>query len=505
MPNDVEVLLSQLTLEEKVSLLAGGDVWRTMAVDRVGLPAIKVTDGPNGARGDSTTDAKAVCLPASISLAASFDSALVFEVGCLLGRETARKGAHVLLAPTINMAKHPLGGRNFESFGEDPYLTTVLAVAYISGVQNVEGVGACAKHFVANDVEYARLTVSSELDERTLREVYLRPFEAVVDAGVWSIMAAYPKLNGTHCSEHHWLLTELLRDEWGFDGLVMSDWGATHHRSRPVNAGLDLEMPGPAVALGANLLAAVNEGEVSLEVLDERVKRVIDLAVRSGRINDMTESPELSVDLPEEQALARQASAAGMVLLRNDDLLPLDQASVKTVAVIGPNADPGIIQGGGSAELMAHHTISPAAGLAAVFENTTVSVGCLAHRYLPLVPTEQWLGEGEARMTTEVFAGSDFDAEPAITRPSRGAFTLVAGGLDVLPEPMRWSQRWSGTLRIDVGGVHQFNVISTFLSSVFVNGELLVDNWNQMEPGDGFFQKASAEVVGSVDLAPGTA
>ena len=175
----------------------------------------------------------------------------------------------MLLAPTINIARHPLGGRNFESFGEDPYLTSVMAVAFIEGVQDNDGVGACAKHFVANDVEHARMTVSSQVDERTLREVYLAPFEAAVRAGVWSLMASYPKLNGTHCTEHRWLLTDLLRNEWGFDGLVMSDWGATHHHSRPVLAGQDLEMPGPPRALGVALLAAVEAGEVPIGVLDE--------------------------------------------------------------------------------------------------------------------------------------------------------------------------------------------------------------------------------------------
>lgn len=504
MNREAAAIVDQLTTEEKVSLLSGSDVWRTAPIERLGVPAIKVTDGPNGARGDSTTGARAICLPSSISLASSFDADLVHEVGRLLGRETARKGAHVLLAPTINLAKHPLGGRNFESFGEEPFLTTRMAVAYVSGVQDNEGVGACAKHFVANDVEYARLTVSSEVDERTLREVYLPPFEATVQAGVWSLMAAYPKLNGEHCTEHHWLLTELLRDEWGFDGLVMSDWGATHHPVRPVTAGLDLEMPGPPRALGPKLLAAIEAGEVPMEALDARARQVIDLVVRSGRIGVMDEPAEQSVDLPEERDLARRAAASGMVLLRNEGVLPLDPEFARTVAVIGPNADPGVIQGGGSAELPAHRTVSPLAGLADVFESVTHQPGCIASRYLPLVPTDAWEGEGEARLRHEIFAGDDLSAEPVVVRSSRSIFTLIAGGLAELPEPMRWSQRWTGTLRIDVAGTHRFSVFAIGPSRVFVDGVLVVDNWTTTERGDGFFQKASTEVVGEASLDIGS-
>lgn len=509
MPATANDLLRQLTTEEKVFLLSGSDVWRTLGVERVGLPPIKVTDGPNGARGDSTTGARAVCLPASICLAASFDTELVQEAGHLLGVEAARKGAHVLLAPTINIARHPLGGRNFESFGEDPFLTTAMAVAYVEGVQDVEGVGACAKHFVANDVEYARMTVSSEVDERTLREVYLAPFEAVVEAGVWSLMASYPKLNGTHCSEHEWLLTDLLRDEWGFDGLVMSDWGATHHHSRPVLAGQDLEMPGPPRALGAKLLAAVESGEVPMEVLDARALRVIDLAVRANRIGVLDEQPEQSVDTPEDRALARRIASSGVVLLKNADLgngpiLPLDPASITSVAVIGPNAAPGVIQGGGSAQLAPHHLVSPVDGLAAVYGKVVAAAGSRRARYLPLVPAEAWVSNGDRPIALEIFAGADLGAPPAMTRNTKRLGTMIQGGVAGLPDPNSFSQRWSATLRIDEAGTHQFSVFACGLSRVLINGDVIVDNWTNPTPGDGFFQMASSEVVGSIDLEPGT-
>ncbi len=499
-------LVAQLTRDEKVALLSGADVWRTAAIERLGIPATKTTDGPNGARGDSTTGARAVCLPASISIAASFDAELVTEVGRLLGRETVRKGAQILLAPTINMARHPLGGRNFESFGEDPMLTSVMAVAYIAGVQD-EGVGACAKHFVANDVEYARLTVSSEIDERTLREVYLAPFEAAVNAGVWSLMAAYPKLNGEHCTENRWLLTDLLRDEWGFDGLVMSDWGATHHRSRPIVAGMDLEMPGPPLVLGQGLLDAIEAGELTEADLDAPASRVVDMAVRAGRIGDLAADVEQSVDLPEERALAARAASDGMVLLRNEaaegqaPVLPLDSSALTTVAVLGPNADPGVIQGGGSAQLPAHRVVSPLEGLATAFDQADVRhhPGCLAHRYLPQPASDLWAGD----ITREVWASSDLSGQPALTRPSSGIYNLTAGGIAELPDPMSWSMRWTADINVATTGTHEFSVFAVGPSRVLVNGELVVNNWDDTDPGDGFFQKSTTERRGSIDLTAG--
>lgn len=510
---DVAELIDQLDIDEKIALLSGSDVWRTAAVPRLGIGTVKVTDGPNGARGDSTTGARAVCLPASIGMAATFDTDLVVEIGRLLGRETSRKGSSVLLAPTINMARHALGGRNFESFGEDPQLTAEMAVAYITGVQD-EGVGACAKHFVANDVEYRRLTVSSEVDERTLREVYLRPFEAAVEAGVWSLMAAYTKLNGDHCTQHEWLLTTLLRDEWGFDGLVMSDWGATHHPTKPVERGMDLEMPGPPLALGAKLRAAFDAGDIAEDAIDARVRRVVELAIRAGRTipaadaaggaSVETEPAELSVDLPEERALARSLAADSMVLLRNTNTtLPL--LDVSSVAVIGPNADPGVIQGGGSAQLPAHHLTSPMSGLVDVFgaEAVTHEVGCLAHRYLPDVDPSQWEGS-DRPLDLEIYGSADLSGDVAISRTVRSVTVMLAGGIDELPDPMRWSQRWRGQLRIDRSGTHQFGVMAVGPSRVFVDGVEVVDNWTSMTPGDAFFQKASAQKIGEIDLEAGS-
>ena len=251
-PNEdwIETTLARLTLAEKVSLLAGANFWETVAIDRLGIPSVKMTDGPNGARGSVTENGPtAAVFPAGIALGASWNPALVREVAQALAEEARSKGADVVLAPTVNMHRGPLNGRNFECFSEDPQLTTDLALAYIEGLQS-KGVGATIKHFIGNESEYQRMTMSSDIGARALREIYLPPFEAAVRAGVWAVMCSYNRLNGTHTSEHKWLLTDLLKREYGFDGVVVSDWTAVKSTDPSVNAGLDLEMPGPALYRG---------------------------------------------------------------------------------------------------------------------------------------------------------------------------------------------------------------------------------------------------------------
>src|SRR5579859_7838255 len=240
---DVEALLRQMTLQEKVAILAGTNTWYTVPAERLGIPSLKMSDGPNGARGAGgfTGGVKAACFPAEISLASTWNTDLIERVGQALAREAKMKGAQVLLAPTVNIQRSPLGGRNFECFSEDPYLSARLAVAYITGLQH-EGVGASIKHYACNDEEFERYSLSSEVRERPLREIYLQPFEAAVrECQPWTVMAAYNLVNGVAASENPYLLTEILRDEWGFDGAVISDWFFSVKSTAPsVNAGLDL-------------------------------------------------------------------------------------------------------------------------------------------------------------------------------------------------------------------------------------------------------------------------
>ncbi|MBN1966527.1 MAG: glycoside hydrolase family 3 protein, partial [Anaerolineae bacterium] len=322
MEERIEALLPQMTLQEKVSLLAGASAWYTVPIARLGIPAIKVTDGPNGARGETDIGGgvgiTSACFPVGIALAATWDTALIERVGQALGEETRSKGAHILLAPTVNIHRSPLGGRNFECYSEDPYLTARMAVAYIKGVQS-QTVGATVKHFVCNDSEFQRNTISSEVTDRPLRELYLPPFKAAVqEAGTWAVMSSYNRVNGTYVSDSSRFLLDILKREWGFDGIVVSDWGGTYSTVEAANAGLDLEMPGPARRRGERLLKAVQDGAVSEERIDDSVRRMLRTIIRSGAMDHPEARPEQSIDKPEHRALSRQAGAEAIVLLKND-------------------------------------------------------------------------------------------------------------------------------------------------------------------------------------------
>src|SRR5947199_6803877 len=302
---DVEDLLRQMTLQEKVATLAGTKTWYTVPVERLGIPSLKMSDGPNGARGAGglTGGVKTACFPAGISLASTWNTDLLERVGQALARETKMKGAQVLLAPTVNIQRSPLGGRNFECFSEDPYLSARLAVAYIHGLQQ-EGVGASIKHYVCNDEEFERFSISSEVRERALREMYLLPFRAAVrETQPWTIMAAYNLVNGISASENHYLLTEILRHEWGFDGVVVSDWFfSVKSTAASVNSGLDLEMPSPRWR-GQKLLEAIERGEVAEATIDSSVRRLLQLLAKAGLFEFTEQVPEQDIDLPEHRAL----------------------------------------------------------------------------------------------------------------------------------------------------------------------------------------------------------
>ena len=355
---DERALVARLSLGEKVSLLSGRDHWTLPALPAIGLEAIKMSDGPTGVKGgDEHPDGPTV--PCGTALAATWAPDLVEEVGALLGEAARAAGVHVLLAPATNMLRSPLGGRTFEYYGEDPALAAAITSAYIRGVQSC-GVAATVKHFVCNEVESSRMTASVEIDEQALRELYLRPFEsAVCDADVWAVMCSYNKLGGTYMSAHP-LLDELLRVEWGFTGVVVSDWGAVHDTVPSAQSGLDIEMPGPPSHRGEKLVAAARSGEVPEEMIDEKVVRVLRLARRTGALGGSV-APRRTSDAP---GLLRRAAAESFVLLKNDgDLLPL--APDTKIAVLGPLAAVSPLQGGGSANVGPIAGASPLDGIRA--------------------------------------------------------------------------------------------------------------------------------------------
>ncbi|MFZ4517872.1 MAG: glycoside hydrolase family 3 protein [Microthrixaceae bacterium] len=507
----VEELLDRLDLDERSALTAGVGMWRNHAVERVGLPPIKMTDGPVGARGDRFVGTTSALTPCSSALGATWDPPLVEEVGRILGGETRAKRAHVLLAPTVNLHRHPFAGRNFECFSEDPYLTARLAVGFVRGVQST-GVGACIKHFVANDSEYQRHTISSDVDERTLRELYLVPFEAAVaEADVAAVMSAYNRLNGTYCAEHHWLLVDLLKTEWGFRGAVISDWwGAQSPAS--AEGGLDLEMPGPPIHLGTTSAARVRDGGLDAAVVEEQARRLLRLAGRTGALT-ADERPESSEEAPGAREVLRRAGAAAVVLLRNEPVagtpvLPLELPDGATLAVVGPNAAHTMLLGGGSATVNPHHSGSVLDGLRDHYGDRVRIVhepGPATHPSAPPVPPAQIRPaqheHGASGLTLEYFPNRELDGPP--TRVEGAAGTRLNWIDDDAVPAKGFSVRATGTFTAEVAGDHTFTLVTAGTGTLRLGGELLLDNRDDPRPGTAFFGLGTEEIRGSVHLDAG--
>jgi beta-glucosidase len=506
----IESLVQAMTVEEKVSLAAGSGLWHTTAVERLGIPRLKVTDGPIGARGAGMTGAvTSVCFPCGTALAATWNPDLIRRVGETLAEEAQSKGARVLLGPTVNIHRSPLAGRNFECYSEDPYLSARIAVAYIQGVQS-RGVAATVKHFVCNDSEFERMTISSAVGARALREIYLPPFEAAVrEAGVWAIMTAYNRLNGVYCSENPWLLRDLLEGEWGFDGLVMSDWYGTHSTAAAANAGLDLEMPGPPQYMGGRLLAAVRAGEVPEAVVDDHARRLLRLLERTGALDEPEEQAEQAIDRPEHRTLARDAATEAIVLLKNEGgMLPLDPAGMRRLAVIGPNAARPAIQGGGSAQVTPHYVITPLAALRAALPGVEViyEPGCSIDRGVP--PLDAGLlraPDGEPGLLVEYFAGSSPAGTPLRTERARRTRLQWLGDLSSELPANGFAARLTGRFTPETSGSYTFSLTSAGRSRLSCDGALIVDNWDEQPSGASFYGAGGPPLTGIADLVAGRA
>ncbi|KAH6689902.1 glycoside hydrolase superfamily [Plectosphaerella plurivora] len=368
---DIEGILKSLNLEDKVKLVAGAALFETAAIPEKNVPSIKLTDGPNGTRGAAMDgNTAAACFPAACSVAATFDPEISRRIGCALGEEAIGKGASCLLAPTVCIHRHPLGGRNFESYSEDPFLSGKLAAQMISGVQS-HGIAATIKHFVANEQETSRMTVNETISQRALREIYLRPFEiAIKESNPWAVMTAYNHVNGTHCDADSWLLQDILRGQWGWQGLVMSDWGGTNTVAESLKAGLDLEMPGPPRVRKLDAVStALANGELSMDDLDDRVRTLIRFLQQVGAFTKVPVLNPTAVDRPEHRALIREAGARGIVLLKNEgNILPItpESSAGKRIAMIGFAKD-ALAHGGGSAAVNPHYRVTPWEGLRAAF------------------------------------------------------------------------------------------------------------------------------------------
>lgn len=355
MKKEISQIVDELTLEEKASLCSGDSWMSTEAISRLDVPSIHVADGPHGIRIDEKSRSEkkgkvTTGFPTASAVGSSWNRDLVREMGKTLGKECQNMGVHVLLAPGINVKRTPLCGRNFEYYSEDPFLSGELGSSFVDGVQS-QGVGTSLKHLACNNQETDRMTVSAEVEERPLREIYLAGFKRVVKGEKpWTVMCSYNRLNGTYASEHPYLLTEILRDEWGFEGLVVSDWGAVNDRVAGLKAGLDLEMPGPSKLNDQKILDAVKSGELDESVLDQAVERILKLVLKAT--SGAKKGSEIEVDAEAHHELARKIASESIVLLKNDDeFLPLDESDISSLAVVGSLAKEPSLQAGGSSEV----------------------------------------------------------------------------------------------------------------------------------------------------------
>jgi beta-glucosidase len=495
--------LADMTVEEKASLTAGQGTWNTPPIDRLGIPPVYMTDGPAGARGVNFpgigVQTPSICIPCGSAIGATWNTELVEKLGAVLGTETRRKGSHLLLAPTVNIHRSPLGGRSFECYSEDPLLSGKTAAAFIRGLQS-EGAAATVKHFVCNDQEFERMTIDVVVDQRTLREIYLVPFElAVREGNALAIMTAYNRLNSVYCAENEDLF-RILREEWGFEGIVMTDWFGGASTAGAAKAGLDLQMPAPDRFYGARLAEAVRTGEVPEAELDAIANRMLtlfdELDVYSAKPNEYIVVPELDETIHRE--LTRQAAAESMVLLANNGTLPLNVAATKSVAVIGPNAATPRIMGGGSAEVMPRTITTLLDALNNTFgaDKVTFEKGCDIDLRVPLASARLLSPTGEQGFSVDVFPNTEWTGEPKLTVNRADGRAMLLTGQDRGIGASGFSFRATSTYTTDVSGPHHVAVVQVGPSRVTIDGRVIFDGiTNAFPKGEAFFGMGSDEFV----------
>jgi beta-glucosidase len=504
-PEHLGRLARSLTIAEKAALTAGVDVWHAAGLARIGLATMQALDGPNGVRGMTfPVGSTATCTPCGIALGATWDADLVREVAARIGDECRRTGVHYLLGPVLNLVRSPLGGRDFEAFSEDPVLAAILGAAYVTGMQSA-GVAATPKHLVANESETRRTSVDCRLDERTLREVYLVPFEAAASAGAWSMMAAYNRVNGVHCVDNPVLLRDILKGEWAWDGVAMSDWHAVD-AIEGAAAGLDLEMPGPPHFFGSGLAEAVARGEVGEEVLDGMARRVLLLAARVGALWDEAGKaaaaapgvapgvdPALDPSAPwhlsdaEAAALVRRAAADSFVLLSNDGILPLRTDRLRRVAVIGPNAQEPCAQGGGAAHISAPPTVTPLEGLRTALRGVEIvhEPGCRIDLFLPpLAALDVRDLQGWPGMSLEIYRGQSPTGTPVASWHVEGSEIHLFGDLPAGVADDDYSVRLSGWLAPAETGTYEIALRGFGGRRLRVDGAVALDRWRAAPAAD---------------------
>lgn len=471
-------LRSEMTLDEKILMLSGQDFWTLPAIERLGIPSLRLADGPTGLRSNNSDPS--TVFPIGTALAATWDRDLVEAVSGAIGSEAIAHGVDVLLAPGVNIQRTPLGGRNFEYYSEDPHLSAEIGVAYVNGVQS-RGVGTSVKHYAANNQERNRMSISANIHERPLLEIYLSSFEPIIRrAKPWTVMSAYNRVNGTFASEHHHLLEDVLKTEWGFDGVVVSDWGATKSTVGSANHGLDLEMPGPGRFFGEALKNAVAHGHVPIEKIDEHVLRVLRLIARCGLLDGNPKKVHGSLRTDEHRELARKAAAEAMVLLRNEgNLLPIREA--KSIAVIGALADYPAIQGGGSSQVIPDRIVSPLEGLRnALPEKVDIRFerGVDPEPKPPILDgrlLSPFPGSNEQGLQAKYYSSSAFGGDVVHEEVDWRFAKLGFGNVAQQPEDPGFSVEWTGWFTPRYSGHHEWLIThSNSDVELFFDDEILV-------------------------------
>ncbi|EGN96322.1 glycoside hydrolase family 3 protein [Serpula lacrymans var. lacrymans S7.3] len=522
---DIDQIVESLTTDEAILLTAGVGFWHTHAVPRLGIPAIKVSDGPNGIRGNHffmSTPAK--CLPSSTALGATFDTELIEYVGReLLAKEARLKAAPLTLAPTCNIQRNPLGGRSFESFSEDPLLSGLISAAYVKGVQS-GGIGTTIKHFVCNDKENDRMAYDSILSERALREIYLMPFMlAQKYAKPWSFMTAYNRVNGTHASENTHVLQDILRKEWGFDGLIMSDWFGVYSIDHALNSGLDLEMPGTNKWRTLDLVnRSIQSRKVTVRTVKERARKVVELAKRAAtEAGDILDGDglERTYNSAEDRALMRNVAASSIVLLKNDEsLLPLRPSSFKEkkkIAIIGGNAKAIVLSGGGSAALKPSYFVTPYDGIVEAIKAGAVgdveiaySEGAATYMTMPSLDYDMLTASGEPGWIGTWYSHEHDESMSIVEKPLEKRLideTRIFISTSI-PEGItrRWTMKLEGKLKPRTEDcVFEFGLSVAGRAKLYVDGKLVIDNWTRQRRGDSFFGSGSVEEKGTFPLPAG--
>jgi len=480
--NKADDILKQMTINEKISLLSGKGAYNTQNIDRLGLPQLELWDGPNGVRSNSNETATA--FPVGIAMGATWNTKLINEIGIALGKESRAFDVEVLLGPTMNIIRTPLNGRTFETFSEDPYFNGQIASAYINGLQS-EHVGSSVKHFIANNQEIRRQSVSAEISERALREIYLPAFETVIkESQPYTIMAAYNRINGIHATEHKYIMNDILRKEFGFNGVLLSDWGGVKSTTPSLKASLDLEMPGPGNYYEKPLRKALKKGLVSEQEIDEAALRMIKLILKTN-LGKNYEKREILVD---NKDMARLVAEESMVLLKNDNnILPLKSKKIKSIAVIGPNANRAVIQGGGSARVTPAYSITPLKGIVEKAKLNNIDVfyekGVENHPTIPLMEKNSLRTKSESKekgLKAEYYSSYNFSGEPYKIETDEEL--RIFGILD---KDIFGSVKWTGEFIAHSDGQYRFSANAGLgKAKIYINGKKLSLN-EKGSPGFG--------------------